>query len=124
MRMFLISPDFYLHEGQACQIGKASLRMQRDGNLVIYDENNRPRWASKTKVPWLARSNHLRFQPDGNLVVYAFHYGAGAIYHQPLWASNTRQRPNPGFRLAVQADGNVVIYDRNWRVKWAAGTHH
>ncbi len=41
--------------------------MQTDGNFVIYDGSNRPRWMSGT-----ANANtKLVLQVDGNLVVYA-----------------------------------------------------
>ena len=35
----------------------------------------------------------------------------------PVWSTDTDG--NPGSRLAVQNDGNVVIYDRYNRVLWA-----
>jgi hypothetical protein len=104
-----------------CQTGKSSLRMQDDGNLVLYDELNRPRWSSDT-WQWWKQGLYAVYQHDGNLVVYNT---AG----QPVWASNTWGCYT--CVLAVQADGNVVIYDTNrsndtwnWTPIWATGTWH
>lgn len=107
----------YFVQGQYCQIGKAKLHYQTDGNLVVYDENGRARWA----VSWHARdwrqSSFVDFQNyDGNFVMY---YIGGSV---AIWASNTCCRT--GAALAVQADGNVVIYDNGWRPIWSTGTHH
>ncbi|MBD0746770.1 hypothetical protein [Streptomyces sp. CBMA152] len=101
---------FTLNHNQSVSSDTARLVMQSDGNLVIYDEFNRARWASNTVGQgWTAR-----FQTDGNFVVYT-------RSNRPVWASNTDGRP--GSRLAVQDDGNVVIYDGS-RAVWASGTNH
>lgn len=52
-----------LQKGHFCRIGKAFLIMQTDGNLVVYDESNRARWASHTA----GAGHHAQFQTDGNL---------------------------------------------------------
>lgn len=101
---------FTLHHNQSVSSHTARLVMQSDGNLVIYDEFNRARWASNTVGQgWTAR-----FQTDGNLVVYT-------RSNRPVWASNTDG--HAGSRLVVQDDGNVVIYDGS-RAVWASGTNH
>jgi hypothetical protein len=53
--------------------------MQTDGNLVVYDVNQRPLWASNT---WGQPGNSLFVQNDGNLVVYN-------SASRPVWNSNT-----------------------------------
>lgn len=94
------------------QTPKALFIFQADGNLVVYDERGRARWASHTE----GRGGLVQFQDnDGNLVVYP--PGGG----RALWASNTCCRPNAF--LAVQTDGNVVIYDGG-RAIWATHTEH
>ncbi|MFD9823563.1 hypothetical protein [Streptomyces violascens] len=101
---------FTLNHNQSVSSDTARLVMQSDGNLVVYDEFNRARWASNTVGQgWTAR-----FQTDGNFVVYT-------RSNRPVWASNTDGRP--GSRLVVQDDGNVVIYDGS-RAVWATGTNH
>ncbi|MFF3159925.1 hypothetical protein [Streptomyces sp. NPDC057910] len=101
---------FTLSRGESVSSDTARLVMQSDGNLVIYDEFNRARWASNT----VGRGWTASFQGDGNFVVYT---RSG----HPVWASNTDG--HPGSRLAVQDDGNVVIYDGS-RAVWASNTNH
>lgn len=112
--------------------------MQGDGNLVIYDTHQRPLWASNTSGQPGA---HLIAQNDGNLVIYD-------SANRPLWASNTvvpaqptaptrtdRLLPNQGlnvgqfinsaddrFRLILQADGNLVLYDQANVPLWASNS--
>ncbi|KUF18782.1 hypothetical protein [Streptomyces silvensis] len=101
---------FTLNHHESLSSDTATLVQQSDGNLVIYDEFNRARWAANT----VGRGWTTRFQTDGNLVVYT---RSG----RPVWASNTDGYP--GARLVVQDDGNVVIYHGN-RAIWASGTDH
>ncbi|WP_416969696.1 hypothetical protein [Streptomyces sp. 4F14] len=101
---------FTLNHNQSVSSNTARLIMQSDGNLVVYDEFNRARWASNTvNQGWTAR-----FQTDGNFVVYT-------ASNRAVWASNTAG--HPGSRLVVQDDGNVVIYDGSQAI-WATGTNH
>ncbi|MFD1271708.1 hypothetical protein ACFQ51_06085 [Streptomyces kaempferi] len=89
---------------------RSRLIMQTDGNLVLYDESGKARWASRTQGP----GNTAVFQADGNLVVY----GAQA---KPLWASNTQGAD--GATLKVLEDGNMVIAIDD-RIAWQTGTAH
>jgi hypothetical protein len=90
--------------------------MQTDGNLVLYDASNQAIWSTNTSG---ASCAHLTLQNDGNLVLYG---PSGAV-----WASNTVNSVlepgdslNPGeelvsyheqYRLIMQGDGNLVLYD-------------
>jgi hypothetical protein len=87
--------------------GRAILRMQEDGNLVLY-KDGRAAWAAGT---WM-RGDCAVFQEDGNFVVYD---SSGS----PVWASGTWRQ---GAYLAIQDDGNVVIYNANNRPVWATNT--
>ncbi|HSU16576.1 CHAP domain-containing protein [Longimicrobium sp.] len=116
--------------------GTAFVQMQGDGNLVAYDAALHPLWATGTAGhpnAWLAVQN------DCNLVIYAGPFPQGGAV---LWTSNTSCRAPrpaagrmlPGDRLsrtvevrsvagnatlAVQGDGNVVLY--GWQVPlWTA----
>ncbi|MDI5961174.1 hypothetical protein [Streptantibioticus silvisoli] len=88
--------------------GRAILRMQSDGNFVLY-KDNRPVWQAPNS--W-SRGNCAVFQEDGNFVVYDSAGGA-------VWAAGTYHE---GAYLAVQDDGNVVVYNSSRRPVWATNT--
>ncbi|KAB7832702.1 hypothetical protein [Streptomyces mobaraensis] len=99
-----------LERGQSWSSDTATLVMQTDGNLVVYDEFGRARWNTGTvNQGWQAV-----FQTDGNFVVYTRSGKA-------VWDSKTAG--HPGSRLAVQDDGNVVIYDGSQAI-WNTRTAH
>src|SRR3569833_4339467 len=78
----------YRNQARTAGNGRAILRLQEDGNFVLYKEG-RPVWQAPHS--W-GRGVYAVFQEDGNLVVYG---GGGA----PVWASSTWHR---GVYLAVQ----------------------
>lgn len=88
--------------------GRTILRVQSDGNVVVY-KDNRPVWQAPNVYP---NADRLVMQEDGNLVVYN---RAG----DPLWAAGTWHK---GRYLSVQDDGNVVVYDSANRPVWATNT--
>ncbi|MEU3616398.1 protein kinase [Streptomyces sp. NPDC006872] len=104
----VVQATFELATGESVGTSARSLIMQEDGNLVVYDQDHKARWAAMTG----GEGNSARFQADGNLVVY----NSGG---QPLWASQTNG--HQGAVLVFQADGNVVIKSGD-TVLWAAGT--
>jgi NTE family protein len=87
-----------------------------DGNLVLYQNPDRPGvarkafWASNTAYSTLGTTI---MQNDGNLVVYD-------RMNKPVYSSSTSGYP--GSRLVVQDDGNVVIYLPSGRAIWATNT--
>jgi surface antigen len=115
-----------------------SLLMQSDGNLVLYGTGSQGAlWASGTAGHG---SSTLRLQDDGNAVLYA---SGGATWSTGtasgsagLVTASTDQlaadeRLYPGqflrssdgrYRLALQSDGNLVLYSPGYRVLWASGT--
>ena len=89
--------------------GVYNLSMQNDGNLVLYNGNNSPIWATGT----VGSGDHFIMQGDGNAVVYR-------LNGSPVWATAT---DNTGAnRIVMQEDGNLVVYDKNNTLKWASGT--
>jgi hypothetical protein len=80
---------------------------QNDGNLVLYSQNS-PIWATGTN----SRADLFVVQADGNVVLY----GGG----RAVWSTNTHG--NPSAFLAIQSDGNLVVYDRNGNALWSSGT--
>ncbi|MFI6408964.1 hypothetical protein [Streptomyces sp. NPDC050548] len=107
----LVTATRVLSAGQSINAKKARLRMQTDGNFVLYDENNKPRWATMT----FGSNYHAVFQADGNLVVYT-------ASNQPVWASQTGG--HDGSILRLQGDGNMVIYSGGSTAIWASNTQH
>jgi uncharacterized protein YkwD len=92
--------------------------MQTDGNVVLYDRNSRPLWATNTGR--LITPREFIMQTDGNLVLYS-------TDGQARWASRTWN--NPGAFLDVQDDGNLVVYRVGSQTEtadnalWAAGSN-
>ena len=111
---WVFAPAVDWEKGWHCSIDKARLIMQTDGNFVVYDEDNRPRWAADT----YGEGNYAIFQLDSNLVVYNRNNQAVGK------RSNTCCHVDPYFKLAIQSDGNVVIYDQNMIPQWATNTAH
>ena len=106
----------------------ASLRLQDDGNLVIY-QNGHAIWTyggsykgntmyeSEALQPgaFLLSPNHqfeLIMQPDGNLVLY----NAGK---EASWSSQTS---GPGNYVVMQPEGNLVVYNEAKVAQQATGT--
>lgn len=99
-----------LTPGQSWYATLARMSLRSDGNLVIYDEKGRVRWAANTS----GSNNRVVFQADGNLVVYS-------RSNQTLWSSDTAG--NDGARLVLQGDGNVVISQGSTGL-WSSRTEH
>lgn len=82
------------------------LIMQPDGNVVLYDEINKPLWSLPS---WDVNSQYatfLKFQKDGNLVAYK-----GNNTNNPIFSTQTFGHNNAV--LSLQQDKNMVIYSEN-----------
>jgi hypothetical protein len=66
-------------------VGGTTLSFQTDGNLVLYDLNRNPVWASNTNEQ-CASNCLMSFQVNGNLVLYKNVYQANQV---AFWSSNT-----------------------------------
>jgi hypothetical protein len=99
-----------VNESLASPSGRYSLLLQEDGNLVLYDQDGQPVWASGTDGQPVSE---LTMQADGNLVLYASSGGA-------LWASDTYG--NDGAYLVLQDDRNLVLYAADGSPIWATNT--
>ncbi len=114
----------------------SSVYMEDDGNLIAWGPNGNILWTSNTGG-WptynylgtdhlntgqsLTSGNYIRswdnryvllMQTDGNMVLY------GPGYHG-LWSTQTGGKPGAG--LAMQTDGNIVVWYNNAPV-WASNT--
>lgn len=97
-----------LNAGDFIENGPYRFVMQNDCNLVLYVNQTRALWSSRTN----GRGTTCRatLQNNGNLVVLL----GGDV----VWNSNSARGPNT-YRLIVQSDGNVVIYGA---ALWATNT--
>jgi hypothetical protein len=111
------------------------LTMQPDGNLVLYDNDDRPLWYSSSFNP--NNSSKLVLQSDGNMVIYSGQQGLwsiGYVNNPNLFASVTQKmevgRMVPGqiaetadrkYKFILQPDGNLVLYSGNSAV-WSTMT--
>ena len=87
--------------------GRYRLHYQTDGNVVLYDDTDRPaRWTSATTS---SRPGQAMMERDGNFVVYD---GQG----RALWMTGTTGNPNA--YLLVQDDGNLVVYRPDLQPMW------
>lgn len=94
-----------LQSGQSWSTNRIRMTMQSDGNLVVYNEKNKPIWASMT----FGTNHRAIFQEDGNLVI---HNGDD----RPIWASRSHGHANA--QLILRADGKVVVL-HNGGVIWS-----
>ncbi|HSW85480.1 MAG TPA: bulb-type lectin domain-containing protein [Candidatus Saccharimonadales bacterium] len=103
-----------------------SFKIQQDGNLVLYSSTGGVIWSSHTENS--GSSDTLTLQDDGNLVVNTsvgqtvWSWETGKIYPTPInigttLGTNQSLYPNEeivasnGYRLRLQLDGNLVIYN-------------
>ncbi|GFN07828.1 hypothetical protein Smic_63840 [Streptomyces microflavus] len=91
--------------GQSWATNRIRMTMQQDGNLVVYNEQNKPIWAAMT----FGQNHRAIFQPDGNLVI---HNGDD----RAIWASKTHNFG--GAQMVLRPDAKVVIV-HNGRVVWS-----
>ncbi|GAA3754538.1 CHAP domain-containing protein [Salinactinospora qingdaonensis] len=88
--------------------GHSVLKMQPDGNLVLYGPGFQVKWKTSTEGN---PGSYLGVQGDGNVVLYR-------PDGTPLWATNTSDIT----RFVVQSDGNLVGYDNGGNAEWASDT--
>jgi hypothetical protein len=69
--MAILNPGQSLRPGQTLQSnnGLYKLAMLTDGNVVLYDRNSHPLWATDTRG--LITPREFIMQTDGNLVLYS-----------------------------------------------------
>jgi hypothetical protein len=98
-----------LEAGHALRAGSYELRMQTDGNLVLYRQGVAI-WSPNT---WGHSGAYTAMQGDGNLVIYDKN-------KVPLWHSNTYR--SAADRLVLFDDGRLELHDAVGRVVWKRPT--
>ena len=112
----ILRPGAQLYQNYAWTSGNGStiLRLQEDGNLVVY-EDCKPAWQAQGAWPNGYRAiMRAIMQDDGNFVLYNKD-------SKPIWTSNTNG--NPEAFLAVQDDCNVCVYTSDGQTAlWCTNT--
>lgn len=117
------------------QNGWYKMMMQFDGNLVIYNKANQPVWNTGTAN---TAAHYAWFQADGNFVIYDqdnevtkpaanLPTGTGEILcgnteSSKLYKGDVLYTTNGWYRLTMQSDGNLVLYNKANNVVWSTGT--
>lgn len=89
--------------------GQYTLRMQDDGNLVVYDSQGKGLWSSDTVG---SGAVECVLQGDGNLLLKDRNGRA-------VWTTSTEGHKNA--KLVMQDDGNLVLFNERGLAVWAQG---
>ncbi len=104
----------YLGDFLTSPQGHYRLVMHSSGNLVIYNQaSGAVKWNSNTS----GDRNWAILQSDGNFVIY------NSMGNQALWHSKSAQQNTPNeMYMALQDDGNLVIYKPDSAPVWSSST--
>ncbi|MBL1067847.1 Dyp-type peroxidase [Streptomyces sp. 7-21] len=108
----VISAPAAFRRGEVVSSGRARLRFEDTGELVVRDENEQLRWSSPTAG---MSAIGAEFRETGEIVVTDF---TGAV----VWQTPTAG--NPGATVVVGASGDVSIRSADGRLLWNTGTAH
>lgn len=120
--------------------GATYAHFQDDGNFVLYDNAGVPKWKSNNgSYPQFA-GKKLYLQKDGNLVIYGtglssttlvpapnLQTGTGAIAaanaeSSKLFKGQSVYSENGWYRLTMETNGNLAIYNKAGAMTWSSGT--
>jgi hypothetical protein len=129
----LAGQTLYQGESLSSCDGRFTLSMQTDGNLVLYQSGIGALWATGTNGSYAGIDNRLTMQSaDGNLVLYnvfgeplsphCYDLGTENEQYGPPGCLPSNTSGHPGAHLAVQDDGNVVVYSNANVALWATNT--
>lgn len=101
--------------------------MQGDGNAVVYDSSNSPLWNAGTSGH---PGSYLAVQDDGNVAVYegaTARWASGSVdgrleSGERLNAGQKLYSPSEAFYVAMQGDGNLVLYRSSGGALWNSQT--
>ena len=80
------------------------MKMQYNGDLVVYNKENKPMWSTGT---WGNRYARLYFQDDGNLVIYSVAAGGCKEQQHALWTTDT-SLPAQRYNYVWENDEKVI----------------
>lgn len=87
--------------------GKYRMRVQQDGNMVIYTQGGKAVWSAK---PYNSTAYSLVVASYGDVYLDTTNY-------EPSWSTNTSYKPLVD-RLTLQDDGNLVLYNEKGQGVW------
>ena len=111
LEAFVVDPGGTLKRGEVCQIGKAYVTVEEDGLTVRIVGHRDVEWKSGWFSRRGAKTDRAVFTADGRLSTYD-------ATDTELWASHRPARAAES-QLAIQADGNLVIYSKDRQHLWA-----
>jgi hypothetical protein len=112
LEAFIIDPGGTLKRGEVCQIGRAHVTVDEEDGLTVRIVGHRDvEWKSSWFSRTGSKTDRAVFTADGRLSTY----DATAT---ELWVSHRPTRATEG-QLAIQSDGNLVIYSKDWQHLWA-----
>ncbi|MDR7320720.1 MULTISPECIES: helix-turn-helix domain-containing protein [Catenuloplanes] len=111
LEAFVIAPGGTLRRGEVCRIGRAHVTVEADGLTVRVVGQRDVEWKSGWFSGAEATTDRAVFTADGRLSTYD-------VTNTELWASHRPARATEG-QLAIQSDGNLVIYSKDWQHLWA-----
>jgi transcriptional regulator with XRE-family HTH domain len=112
LEAFVVDPGGTLRRGEVCQIGRAHVTVEEEGGLTVRIVGRRDvEWKSSWFTRRGAKTDRAVFTADGRLSTYD-------AANTELWVSHRPTQSAEG-QLAVQSDGNLVIYSKDWQHLWA-----
>ncbi|WP_309116117.1 S8 family serine peptidase [Saccharothrix sp.] len=112
--------------------GAVRAELQHDGNFVLYARGGEARWHTST---YNTPVDRIVVQNDGNVVAYG---PSGYYWHrllstpakdrvakgQMLIRGETKTSPDGKYRLTLQNDGNLVLYNASNQAEWHTFTYN
>jgi transcriptional regulator with XRE-family HTH domain len=112
MEAFIIDAGGTLKRGEVCHIGRAHVTVDEENGLTVRNIGRRDvEWQSSWFTRKGTRTDRAVFTVDGRLSTYD-------ATNTELWASHRPTRAVEA-QLAIQSDGNLVIYSKDWQHLWA-----
>jgi hypothetical protein len=115
--VYFTPTDYFAFGYEICS--PAGVCLYYGGQIFLYDPYGNLLWYSSMSASFtgpLSGNSQLVFQGDGNLVIRNWDLGGEATWR----TGTTNWDGDPAWYMAIQDDGNFVLYDVNWHAVWAA----